>query len=102
MTDKPETDEGAGQPAGPPSIIDNLFGAEVYADDVAFFAHKGNNVSMQLVSARFDANDGGKLKLVTVGRLVMPIAGAQGLAVGLYDYLKKNGLAPDVDPRTAN
>jgi hypothetical protein len=35
---------------------------------------------------------------VIVGRLVMPVTGAQGLAVGLYDYLKKQNLDPMPPP----
>lgn len=104
MTDKTEASaEGEGQSFGPPPIIENLFGAEVYADDAAFFSLKLGNVSMTLVSSRFDANDGGKLKLVTIGRLIMPAGGAQRLVMGLYNYLAENGLAPKTtDPEKAN
>jgi hypothetical protein len=32
---------------------------------------------------------------VVVGRLVMPINGAQGLAIGLFDFLEKQGFKYD-------
>jgi hypothetical protein len=37
-------------------------------------------------------------KRVIVSRLVMPLTGAQGLAAGLYDFLKKQNLDPMPPP----
>jgi len=44
----------------------------------------------------------GAPRRVVVARLVMPAVGAQGLAAGLYDFLKKGGFDPmpaPADPR---
>jgi hypothetical protein len=41
---------------------------------------------------RFDnSSDPGVMKRVIIGRLVIPVANAQALAIGLYDFLKKQG-----------
>lgn len=102
MTDKKEVEAVPGQPVGGPPIVENLFGLELYADSAMFFSHKNGNVSIQLTSLRFDNGDKGAAKWVTVGRVVMPIAGAQALAAGLFDYLKSQGLTPEIDPKNSN
>ena len=103
MTDKSDPESPSGQPAGTPQIVENLFCAEVYADFPAFFSSKGGNISITLVSNRFDSADQGTLKQVVVGRLVMPLGGAQGLAIGLYDFLAQHGMAPPkADSQQAN
>ncbi|WP_291204327.1 hypothetical protein [Hyphomonas sp.] len=102
MTDKKEVEAATGQPEGIPPVVENLLGLELYADTALFFAHKNGNVSIQLTSLRFDNGDKGAAKWVTVGRLVMPIAGAQALSAGLFDYLKSHGLTPEIDPKNSN
>ena len=101
MADKKPEDPEAPPPA--PRFIDNIQGPEVYADKAQYFSIKSGNISVTFSSARYDNNDGGVLKYVAVGRLVLPLEGAQGLAIGLYDFLAQRGLAPPKpDPKNAN
>lgn len=37
---------------------------------------------------------GGKNAHVSIGQLVMPVEGAQALAIGLYDFLKSRKVIP--------
>jgi hypothetical protein len=36
----------------------------------------------------------GASRHVVIGQVIMPLEGAQGLSVGLYDFLKGQGVAP--------
>lgn len=98
MTSK--TDEGGagGQPEATIVYAENLFATEVYSDDASYFALKGGNVSITFTSIVWDNTAGrnGQVTRTVVGRLVIPTAGAQGLAYGLYDFLAQRGLAPDM------
>ncbi len=88
MANKPT--ESAGVP-----LFDNPHAPEVFADEaVGFFIHNGN-VSITVASARVDhTKNPGPISRVVTGRLVMPLAGAQALAAGLYDFLKKLNADP--------
>ena len=80
-------------------LVENLFAPEIFASESAFFATAPGVVAITLTSFRFDnSTDPAVHKRVVVGRLVMPTVGAQALAVGLYDFLKKNGLDPAPPP----
>lgn len=98
MTTSTEGGGGGAQPAPPIPYAENLFATEVYADESTYFAIKGGNVSITFCSAVWDnsGGPGGQLTRVVVGRLVMPIHGAQGLALGLYDFLAQRGHAPPI------
>jgi hypothetical protein len=103
MSEKKEAEKAG--PAAAPEIpyAENLFAAEVYADEASFFSLKGGNVSIVFTSGRFDnCTKPATLRRVVVGRLVIPAAGAQSLAVGLYDYLTQNGFDPSPPKSTAN
>jgi hypothetical protein len=96
MKDKKEGESAKGVGGIVPSIAENLYGPEVYADVALFFALKGGNISITFGSTRFDnSTDPGTIKRVVIGRLVMPAAGALGLADGLYEYLRQQKLLPD-------
>jgi hypothetical protein len=79
----------------PPPLIDNPLAPEFFADEATgFFIHQGN-VSITFASARVDhRSDPGPVSRVVVGRVVLPVAAAAGLAVGLYDFLRKMGIDP--------
>jgi len=68
---------------------------EFFADEATgFFLHQGT-VSITFSSARVDhRSDPGPVSRVVVGRVVVPA----GLAVGLYDFLKKMGIDPGRGP----
>ena len=74
---------------------ENVFAPEVFASEATFITIGGGTIAVTFTSFRWDnGTKPPKQRKVVVGRLVLPIAGAQGLAVGLYDFLKKNNLDP--------
>jgi hypothetical protein len=77
------------------TFIDNPLAPELYSAEVAgFFVHAGN-VHITFSSPKVNhVTTPGPINRVVVARLVMPIPGAQGLAAGLYDFLKVQGLDP--------
>ena len=86
------------------SFVDNPLAPDVYADEaIGFLAHNGT-IRITLVSDRAAAP--GPINRVVVGRLVMTVHGAQALAVGLFDFLKNQGLEPTAlsfgEPKKAN
>ena len=84
----------AGAPRNPLPLIDDPKAPEIYADDAAGFFAKQGNLSITLASARADhAPSGAVARVVTVGRVTMPIAAAQRLATGLLDFLKQQGVS---------
>jgi hypothetical protein len=88
-------------PAGAAStvtFVDNPLAPDVYADDAVGFLFHNGIVKVTLVSARVNpVTIPGPIHRVSVGRLIMPVAGAQALAVGLFNFLKSHGLAPSMD-----
>ena len=85
-----ETAKEAKQPAS--DFHDNPLAPEIYASGATGFFVSNNSISITLESLRADhAEKPGPLQRVVVGRLVMPAAGAQGLAIGLFDFLEKQG-----------
>ena len=70
---------------------------DVFADEASgFFVHNGV-VRITFASARVNhVSSPGPINRVVIGRLVMPVAAAQNLAIGLFDFLKSRGLAPDL------
>ena len=84
-------------------FIDNPHAPDVYASDTSGFFVLNGNVVITLESARPDhASSPGDINRVVVARIVLPVPAAQGLAVGLFDFLKQRGLLPDdQDPSKA-
>ncbi|HXT81366.1 MAG TPA: hypothetical protein VN702_17505 [Acetobacteraceae bacterium] len=79
--------------------VENLFAPEVYAAEASFFSSGSSTITITLTSYRFDNSSApAHQKRVVIGRVVMPISGAQGLAAGLYSFLKENGLDPVPPP----
>ncbi len=81
------------------TFVDNPHAPEVFAAEaVGFFVHAGC-VHITFASPRIDhATNPGPVNRVVNARLVMPVSGAQGLAAGLYDFLKNQGLDPVPTP----
>ncbi len=77
-------------------FIDNPGAPELYASGATGFFVSNGAISITLESIRASHSEPpGPLSRVVVGRLVMPIAGAQGLAIGLFDFLEKQGFKYD-------
>jgi hypothetical protein len=74
------------------NFIDNPNAPEIYVSGATGFFVSNGNVTITFESARADHSESpGPVYRTVVGRLVMPAASAQGLAVGLFDFLEKQG-----------
>ena len=75
-----------------PKLLDDPKAPELYAAAATGFFNSNGVISITLESARADhSKSPAPVGRVVVGRLVMPAAGAQALAVGLFDFLEKQG-----------
>ena len=75
-----------------PKLQDDPKAPEIYAVAATGFFNANGTISITLESARADhSKSPAPVSRVVVGRLVMPAAGAQALAVGLFDFLEKQG-----------
>jgi hypothetical protein len=75
-----------------PKLVDDPKAPELYAVAATGFFNANGVISITLESARADhSKSPGPINRVVVGRLVMPAAGAQALAVGLFVFLEKLG-----------
>ena len=75
-----------------PKLQDDPKAPEIYAVAATGFFNANGVISITLESARADhSKTPGPINRVVVGRLVLPAAGAQALAVGLFDFMEKQG-----------
>lgn len=76
-------------------LVENTSAPEVFAGGAVGYAVIGNgsNVSITLATPRWNLASN-RFDHVVIGRLCLPVAGAQGLALGLNDFLKSRGLDP--------
>lgn len=80
-----------------------MFAPELYASFASSFSLSAGSVTIKLVSTRWDnAVEPAAQKAVVVGRITLPLQGAQTLAAGLQDFLRQHGLeyVPVTRPRT--
>jgi hypothetical protein len=74
------------------------FGAsvpDVFADDAVMFDMVNNTVRITFgVVTSTEPAAPSPMGMSVIGRLVLPATSAQRLCLGLYDYLKKQGLDP--------
>jgi hypothetical protein len=81
--------------AGGLSVVANPFAPDVLADDVIGFEVIAGTVRITLgVVKMAEPAPPSPVHVVAIGRLVMGIEGAQRLAIGLFDFLKQQGLDP--------
>lgn len=78
-------------------LLPNPLAPEVFAAEAAGFFVLNGNIVITLESARPEYSNGPTLNRVIVGRVVMPVSGAQNLVVGLNAFLAKH----DLDPSSA-
>ena len=84
-----------GDTAPPVAFIDNPHAPEVFAAEAVGFLVNAGNIHITFATPRVNhATSPGPVNRVVMARLVMPIQGAQGLAAGLYDFLKNQRLDP--------
>jgi hypothetical protein len=73
-------------------IVDNPAAPEIFASAATGFFVANGNVTITFESARADhAESPGPVYRAVVGRVVIPAQGAQALAIGLFDFLEKQG-----------
>lgn len=78
-----------------PRFIDNPHAPETFATEVSGFFNLGGSIVLTLETLKSDYGvEGGEVSRVVVHRLVMPAQAAHSLAVGLFDFLKKQGFDP--------
>ena len=77
-----------------PKLLDDPKAPEIFAVAATGFFNANGTISITLESARADhSKSPAPVSRVVVGRLVMPAGGAQALAVGLFDFLEKQGFS---------
>jgi hypothetical protein len=77
-----------------PKFVDNPTAPELFAAAATGFFAANGTITITFEAVRADHSDNpGSLSRVVVGRVVMPVPGAQGLAIGLFDFLQKQGVA---------
>jgi hypothetical protein len=75
-----------------PNFSDNPNAPEIFASAATGFFVANGNITITFESARADhAESPGPIYRAVVGRVVMPAASAQALAIGLFDFLEKQG-----------
>jgi len=75
-----------------PKLQEDPGAPEMYAMAATGFFNANGMISITLESARADhSKTPAPVTRAVVGRLVMPVGGAQALAVGLFDFLEKQG-----------
>jgi hypothetical protein len=87
----PETDVPA------VGFVDNPLAPNLFATGATGFLDLHGAIMITLNSVHSDYSgpgDSSKQSLVVTGRLVMPVRGAQNLALGLFNFLKSIGLDP--------
>ena len=74
------------------NFVDNPEAPEIFSSGATGFFVANGNITVTFDSARADHSQSpGPVYRAVVGRIVMPAAAAQGLAVGLFDFLEKQG-----------
>ena len=83
----------------PAALIDNPQAPEWYATEAVGFMNTLGNIHITLAAPRATHTTvPGPVNRVVIGRIVLPVAGAQALAAGLYDFLKSQGMDPNPVP----
>lgn len=80
---------------------ENLYAPEYFVDQAATFFLCERHVSLTCTALRVGhatSDDPGTATRVVVCRIVLPVVGAQELAVKLYNYLVANGVDPQPLP----
>jgi hypothetical protein len=75
--------------------VDNPFSPDVFADEAVGFENINGTFRITFGAIKMaDPVPPSSNQMVVVGRLILPIRGAQTLALGLFDYLKQQGHDP--------
>ena len=86
----PKKDQAMSEPL---KFVDVPTAPELFASAATGFFIANGNIAITFESGRVDHSESpGPISRVVVGRVVMPLAGAQALAIGLFDFLQKQGI----------
>ncbi len=73
-------------------LVDNPIAPELFATAATGFSVCDGTVTITLESLRADHSiSPGPVYRTVVGRVTLPSTGAQGLAIGLFEFLQKQG-----------
>jgi hypothetical protein len=71
-------------------VLANPFSPDILVDEALSFERINGTIRITLAAARMvDGVPPSPVQLVVIGRLIMGMDSAERLAVGLFDYLKK-------------
>lgn len=74
-------------------LMENMFAPELFASFASSFSLSAGSVTIKLVSSRWDNSvEPAVQKAVVVGRITLPLQGAQTLAAGLQHFLEQHGV----------
>lgn len=83
-----------------PQFVGDFSTPDVFADEAILFDLSNGMVRVTFANVRNETPvAGSRQAFVAIGRLVMPAAAAQRLALGLHDHLVKVGLDPSAAAR---
>jgi len=89
------TDQAAAGGTAVVPFLDNPHAPEVFVEGAWGFLLLNGNVHITLTALRVNHNSNpGPVNRVVIGRVVMPLVGAQGFAVSLFNFLKEHGVDP--------
>lgn len=76
-------------------FLDNPAAPDVFATNATGFVNLGGaiGITFETVKVHHGQTPGAVTRIV-IGRVIMPVGGAQALAVGLYNFLAEHNLAP--------
>jgi hypothetical protein len=78
-----------------PPLVGDWATPDFFADEAVLFDFVEGTVRITFSVARTETPvAGSQVGLVSIGRLIMPIAGAQRLSAALHGYLSQRGLDP--------
>jgi hypothetical protein len=82
------------------ALVGDFSTPDFFADESILFDLVNGTVRVTFAVARPPTPVAGQgQSLVAIGRLIMPVGGAQRLSLALHDYLVKNGLDPSASVR---
>ena len=76
-------------------FVNNPYAPDIFAAGASGYAFIGSNVVITFETFRMDhSSNPGAVERVVLGRLIMPIVGAQQMVLGLHEWLQKKGFDP--------
>jgi hypothetical protein len=84
----------------PPSLVENLLAPDIFAHEGIVEGQMLGNVVIKLVVWKWDASTTPPTKKrVVVGRVMMPVAGANAMAETAYSFVHENHLVKEPDAK---